>query len=29
MRKVNNDSNLYQVEKKFPKTQLICFFVAQ
>ena len=29
MRKVNTDSNLYQVEKKFRKMQLICFFVAQ
>ena len=25
MRKVNNDSNLYKVEKKFCKRGLICF----
>jgi len=27
-RKVNADSNLQQVEKKFHKTQLIYFFIA-
>jgi len=27
-RKVNADSNLQQVEKKFYKTQLICTFIA-
>jgi len=29
VRKVNADSNLYQVEKKFSKTGLICFAVVQ
>jgi len=29
VRKVNADSNLYQVEKKFSKTTLICFATVQ
>jgi hypothetical protein len=27
LRKVNEDSNLYKVEKKIAKMQLICFFI--
>jgi len=29
VRKLNTDSNLYYVEKKFSKTGLICFVIAQ